>query len=155
MDELVQLLQNNNLLRDVDEVRRFISALDHIQAQSDPTIIPQLFLVFTDNCEHMGPMQTLQTYIEQLDMDIWIPALLKVSSDMVENAKNWMEEFYAHLLNDDMTRLYLRKLYSELNDSDKKNVSIILLHLTEPDWLGDELRADLQTKVNFVLSNDA
>ncbi len=70
---------------------------------------------------------------------------------MVESAKVWTGDFYAHILNSDSARQELRKAYIELQKVEKLIITEVLHDVPEDDSLDEELRLDLKAKVRMVV----
>jgi hypothetical protein len=148
----VEGLRTNNRLKTDMEINEFSVALDKIKADRDVNLISELLLVFDDRSVHIPPMQSLQTYIESFEEHLWIPKLIQQTPQMVVNAAEWTEGFYAHILNSQTARTFLRVYYRSLVDAQlRRQIEVVLKQVPRGSFLSKEIKIDLQRKVSEVI----
>src|SRR5690606_28097321 len=131
MNKVVRELLENNHLASETEIQNFIQALNEVKKERNTNLISDLLLVFRDSAVHLPPMQSLQTYIENFNFAIWVPVLLHRTPKMIESAKVWTGDFYAHILNSESARRELRKSYSGLQQDEKVIITEVFQDILE------------------------
>lgn len=112
INELIQIMKNNNLLRTDEEVVLFENALAELPENvlNNKPDLEDLFSVFDDYCVQKDVMWGLLHFIEDADDKTFVEVLVESTSKMVVKAKDWTEIFYCRVLNNATTQKILRDI---------------------------------------------
>ena len=101
---LIDVLEENRLLRSPDEIDRFEQTLEKITQNSDPADLPSLHLVLDDACKQPEVMFSLVHFLESFDVQEQIKAFIQVMPELVKRAAEWTEILHSRIMSDAIAR---------------------------------------------------
>ncbi len=126
--ELIKVLQKNKLMLTSEEAAAFDNALAELPEYDEPMdeYSNNLFGVFDDGCEHQEVMWGLLHFVESFNDDIFFNSLIKATPKMSRNAQEWLEIFYARVLNSNKSRPVFKSFLSNAYLADQSAVNEVL-----------------------------
>lgn len=111
----VQILQQNRLLRNVNEVQNFEKAIENIMSLKDIKLIQDLCTGFDDQTEQHEVMFGLLHAIEDFEGEEGLLEIAKAIPIMLPHAKEWAVILHYGILNDGPSRKQYGKILSQVN----------------------------------------
>lgn len=133
---LIDVLQQNKLLRSKAEVSAFDGALQALAQARNDEDLPDLLAVFTDDCQHHEVMYGLVHCVESFDRTRYFEALVEAAPSMNIHAPEWAKTLHCAILNDDASRECYTKVYQDASLAAKSAVKAVLLRIQvdDPDF---------------------
>ena len=101
---LIDVLEENRLLRSPDEVVRFEQTLEKLAQNPDPADLPNLHLILDDACEQPEVMFSLVHFLESFDLQEQVKVFIQVMPDLVKRAAEWTAILHSRIMNDAIAR---------------------------------------------------
>jgi hypothetical protein len=110
-NEHIAILRENRFLRSREECLLFdqsLFALAEIQEQEAFELdkLPELYLIFEDECEHHEVMWGLLHFVEDFEGKVVVDTLIEMTPKMLLNASDWCETMHCRILNHEQLRAY-------------------------------------------------
>ena len=121
-DELIDVLRANRFMRSRDEVLAFDEALAALAEQPEERLLPSLFLIFDNACEHHEVMWGLLHYVESFDLEVVVRVFAGVMSILLEHASEWVDIFLHRFLNSPETRAHLKHVIPSLPPENQESI---------------------------------
>lgn len=101
---LIEVLEDNRLMRSPDEVAQFEQTLEKLAHNPDSADLPSLHLILDDACEQPEVMFSLVHFLESFDVQEQVQAFIQVMPDLVKRAAEWTAILHSRIMNDDVAR---------------------------------------------------
>jgi hypothetical protein len=142
----IQKLQQNRLLKNVDEVHDFEEAIENILFLKDVRLVKDLCSGFDDQTNDDEVMFGLVHAIEDFEGEEGLLEMAKAIPDMLPHAKEWVTTIHYRILNHEPSRELYTKVLTKVN---LKTKAIIVGILKE---IKDEDPERFENSVNQILS---
>jgi hypothetical protein len=103
-DDLLKSLREYRQMATQADIDRFIDALQKLKKDPSSDDLPELFLVFSDDCHQLGPLWSLVSMIERFPADVYTSSLIEKLPVLVQTAPDWAEMLLVRILNDEESR---------------------------------------------------
>jgi len=123
IDNEIQKLSDNRLLKSEKEIYEFEHAIANILNMNDVNCIKYLCLGFDDSTEQdevmFGLVHAIESYDRVFGTDNSLFEFSKAIPDMYPRAPKWVEIFHKRILNDETSRIAYAKIISKADSSVK------------------------------------
>ena len=132
--KLIEQLYNSRLLRTREELEEFEESLKEISKEIQENDIPELCKVFDDQTENEDVMFGLIHLIESFSSEKAFKLTTLAISQMLENAMNWAKILIYRCLNDDSSRIMLKKAVGSADSKTKQTMKSLLNSIKIEDY---------------------
>ena len=132
--KLIEQLYNSRLLRTREELEEFEESLKEISKVIQENDIPELCKVFDDQTENEEVMFGLIHLIESFSSEKAFKLTTLAISQMLENAMNWAKIIIYRCLNDDSSRIMLKKAVGSADSKTKQTMKSLLNSIKIEDY---------------------
>lgn len=132
--KLLDQLYDNRLLGTKEEFEKFEESLNAISEVVLENDIPELCSIFDDETEDEEVMFGLIHLIETFSSDKAFELIILGISNMLENAMNWAKIIIYRCLNDDLSRMMLKKAIDSADFKTKQEIKSLLNSIKQEDY---------------------
>ncbi|MDF2904203.1 MAG: hypothetical protein K0S25_1841 [Bacillus sp. (in: firmicutes)] len=147
LNEEIQKLQKNRLLRNVNEVHDFEEAIQNIISLQDVNLVKDLCSGFDDQTNEHEVMFGLIHAIEEFEGEQGLFEMAKAIPDMLPHAKEWATILHYRILNHAPSRQLYAKVLTKINLRAKNIIVGILKEIK------NEAPERFESNVNELFSN--
>jgi len=113
----VRTLQRYKQWRNKDEIKLFITALKSIERIADPSILPELFMIVSDEDIDIHAEQEIETTIGKFALETIVSHIFQLLPKLRSEAPEWTNHYCTRLLSADDTEHMFREHYLNSNKS--------------------------------------
>lgn len=140
--KLLEILKQNRLMKTLEEVDHFESALAELTNNFNEQDLGEYHLILDDQCEQPEVMFSLIHFLESFEIEMQITAFIKVIPQLMIHAPEWTRILHNRILNDELAcHIYQKKLHSI--NSEKPHFLYYLLE--------ESIKIYLETESNNIL----
>jgi len=126
MNELINDLYENRLLRDEREMRQFIDAVKVFRENADIRYLPQLYLIFDDRAVNIPPYQSLLNIIDRFDDITSAKIFINMLPESIKQAQAWMKIIFLGFLANTHSRSYIKTYFHQATAEEKTAVWVLI-----------------------------
>ena len=156
-EEIMIILQKNRNLKTQKEFDTFSSAVQELKKiKPDKDYIAKLMTIFLDNPGIIEGMRKLEEYIIfDADKSIVIESLMNISSDMLDEAKDWLYILYVALFTSETNLYCFKTTYNNLSNKDKEELQRIFEFLIDYSINdANEIAQSIRVSVQYILAGN-
>jgi hypothetical protein len=120
---LIKVLQDNRLIRISDEIILFEQTLAELAKNPNPDDLPELHLIFHDDCQQPEVMFSLVHFLESFDVEAQIQAFIRVLPSLIEQAPQWTEILYTRIDNDETAQATFKQILRSLDLQEQEKIN--------------------------------
>ena len=129
IDDLIDKLKTNRLLRTEEEAKAFDEGLAALAQRSKSELkqhLPNILLVFDDAAEHVEVMWGLLHFVEDFGIEEYLRAIGEAEPELSNRASDWVDTFIVRILNSDEHHPVLREVLPTLPEAGRRSIHQIL-----------------------------
>lgn len=156
-EEILVTLQKNRKLKTQKEFDNFSIAVQELmKIRPDLDYITNLLTIFLDNAEIIDGMRKLEEYIIfDVDKSIVVEALVNTSSEMLDEAKDWLYTLYVALFASENNLYFFTTAYSNLSKQEKEKLQLIFNLLIDYSLNdADEIKQSFLVNIEYILADN-
>jgi hypothetical protein len=150
--KLLEILKANQALETQEEIDFFLQAVYQLDP-NDNALLPDILYLYHDGVMVDGPYKELDGVVARMDTSLVAINLVKVTRELIINAKDYLALFYILVLLDSQAREVLIDALRKSSDEDRR-IILELLDEIESDFQKDnEFDLEVQDGIRIVKSN--